>query len=427
MATAQKKTNGNTRTKTNGNGNGSNLTGLAASAATKVSQGIVPEMSRTLVQRDEEIRLLVLSLIARTHLALIGRWGIAKSLALDTFMSHVSDDVRMFKKTIRKGTNVEELFGPPSVKRMLDEDVFEYNIASTLAEANLAMLTEIWKGNSPTLNSLLRVINEREFENGTHVIDVPLWSLIADSNELPPPSEHDLMAMRDRFGMTKIVEPVRTRDGLLAILDTQLAKLSGTSLTGTHTMISRAEIEALQDAVTKVTIPPNVRQAYAELQMKASHEGLDTASSRRHFEGLKVCAANAVLRGDTELRRDDLRLMAYNLWTFPEEVKTAEKLVLEYAGQTAKRAVRFRESLEEVTREVNDLAQKLPADGSQPDPNLYGEIGVQHANLQNLRKKVDSARDDAESSGDDSSDLDAILANIDQTQRVIKKALYADD
>lgn len=411
-----------TKTKTNGKPS-------VADSAKKLRESIIPEMQRTLVQRDEEIRLLVLSTIARTHIALIGKPGIAKSLALDTFMSHVSDDVRMFKKTIRKGTNVEELFGPPSVKKMLEDDEFVFNTTNTLVEANLAMLTEIWKGNSAVLNSLLRVVNEREFENGTHIIDVPLWSLVADSNELPPPSENDLMAIRDRFGVTKMVEPVKTRDGLLAVLDTQLGNLGNQPVSGTHTLIDRAEIEALQAQVRVVALnglDPNVRQAYAELQMKAAQEGLEP-STRRTFEGMKLCIANAVLNGRDKLVKDDLRLFAHNLWTFPEETKIASKLVMEFAGQTAKRAARFRESLEEITREVNDVAAKLPADGSSPDPALYGEIGVQNANLQNLRKKVESARDDAESSGEDASDLDAIVANIDQTQSVVKKALYAED
>ena len=58
-------------------------------------------------------------------------------------------------------------------------------------------LDEIFKSNSAILNSLLHVINERKFQNGPEVVQVPLISLYAASNEVP--NDENLAAMFDRF------------------------------------------------------------------------------------------------------------------------------------------------------------------------------------------------------------------------------------
>ena len=57
--------------------------------------------------------------------------------------------------------------------------------AAAAAAAQVAFLDEIFKANSAVLNSLLTILNERVFDNGSMRLPVPLLAVVGASNELP--------------------------------------------------------------------------------------------------------------------------------------------------------------------------------------------------------------------------------------------------
>lgn len=69
----------------------------------------------------------------------------------------------------------------------------------------VAFLNEIFKASSSILNSLLTILNERKFHNGTKSEAVPLQAIIAASNELPN-SQPELSALYDRFLLRRFVD-----------------------------------------------------------------------------------------------------------------------------------------------------------------------------------------------------------------------------
>lgn len=66
-----------------------------------------------------------------------------------------------------------------------------------LLQAEVAFIDEIFKANSAILNTLLTLINERLFDNGSQRTIVPLLTMVGASNELPESEELD--ALYDRF------------------------------------------------------------------------------------------------------------------------------------------------------------------------------------------------------------------------------------
>jgi hypothetical protein len=63
---------------------------------------------------------------------------------------------------------------------------------------------QVFKANSAVLNSLLTLLNERLFDNGSGRRAAPLLTCVGASNELPESQELD--ALFDRFLLRKVVK-----------------------------------------------------------------------------------------------------------------------------------------------------------------------------------------------------------------------------
>lgn len=83
-------------------------------------------------------------------------------------------------RVVRKASpHMQELFGPLSM-RALEEDKYVRQIEGYLPYAKVAFIDEIFKANSAILNTLLTILNERLFDNGSARIKVPLICLVSD-------------------------------------------------------------------------------------------------------------------------------------------------------------------------------------------------------------------------------------------------------
>jgi MoxR-like ATPase len=396
-----------------------------AATKTKVTpadklQNVIAELKAGLPEREVEIDLLVRSIIARSHPLFIGEPGVAKSLLIREFMSHIAD-ASLYEVLLAKDTPSDQVLGPVSLAA-LENDEFRRITRDKLPEANVAFLDEIFKANSTVLNALLSIINERIFHNNGHSMTVPLWTCVGASNELPGTDRDDLRAFRDRFGITKMVEHVRTSEGLVQVLDGQLARGRGEPIVSEPTMVTSEEIAAIQATATEVEVPPNVKKALVELRSRAESENL-TISARRLFEGVKLMLAAAALTGRTEVSVEDMKVFEHVLWSDPEDHSTAYELTLDYAGAVAKKAAKLRGEFDEQQAALSDLQQKMPADGSVPDSELMGNIGVVSNMLKKLSQRVGDAIDNGKEEGHETSELDQLAQDITGSRESVKKLL----
>ena len=238
---------------------------LATASLRARIQSSITSMEQNLVERETEVRLLLLAALSGEHVLFIGPPGTAKS-ELGRRLSKLCAG-SFFERLLTKFSVPEELFGPLSM-RALEDDRYIRQTEGYLPDATVAFIDEIFKANSAILNTLLTVLNERLFDNGSERTRIPLLCLVGASNELPESEE--LNALYDRFLIRKEVRQV-TSGGLV-----QLLSSTGTPREGNEEAEKGIEEQSgllLTDfeetrhmARKEVSIPPQVVHLMADLR-----------------------------------------------------------------------------------------------------------------------------------------------------------------
>lgn len=297
-------------------------------------------ISEGLVERDTEVRLLLLAALSREHILYIGPPGTAKS-ELGRRLSRLCHG-RYFERLLTRFSVPEELFGPLSM-RALEDDRYVRQTEGYLPEATVAFVDEIFKANSAILNTLLTILNERLFDNGADRVKVPLLCLVGASNELPESEELD--ALYDRFLIRRQVGQVSPA-GLLEMLSSgrgrrQAANLAHPGEASEGSSDESAPLAALlsQDdfentrarAEEAVEVPPAVLNLIADLRafLQDKCEPPVYVSDRRLVKAVGLMQVAAYTSGRSRLALHDCLLLRHVLWQRPEESERVYDWLLE--------------------------------------------------------------------------------------------------
>lgn len=262
-----------------------------------------------MIERQAEIDVTLTALVCREHVLFVGPPGTGKSMLSDYLLEWM--DGNKFSILLNKFTVPEEVFGPISLSG-LKKDIYSRIVTGKLPEATIAFMDEIFKASSAILNTTLKVLNEREFQNGNDTLECPLQLCIAASNEWPSAdSGKELGALFDRFLFRKHVRPVSTDRGLDRLLWGDV----GVKL---DSKITSSDIDMAHDQASSVPWNDEAREALFKIIKDLRHEGI-LPGDRRLRKARFACQAYAWLNESDTVECEHLEILSHILWEDPAE------------------------------------------------------------------------------------------------------------
>ena len=305
------------------------------------------ELADRYVDREEAIRLLVLATVCREHLLLIGPPGTAKTGLIDQFCRAVG--ARQFRYLLTRFTEPSELFGPLDIAEF-QAGSYRIKTENMLPQAEIVFLDEVFQASSAILNTLLMLLNERRFNNGSETKPTPLISLYGAT--AASPEDPSVIPFSDRFLLR--LEMTEVRDDRLAdLLDVgweQESDLLGGQPAIPIPVITPAQLAALTPQLRHVELKrvlPLYQQLIRELRAQGS-----TLSDRRVVRGLKLVAGACLLRESEIASAVDLWPLQH-FWTDPADADLVRDAVAERIADdpsTPRRAARTPKEIAAIAR-----------------------------------------------------------------------------
>lgn len=315
--------------------------------------------------RHEPLTLLILAAVAGEGVFLLGPPGVAKSLLARRLESAFAG-ARGFVYLMHRFSTPDELFGPVSISRLKDDDVYERMTLHYLPEADVIFLDEIWQAGSSIRNTLLTVLNEKMFRNGEREICVPMKAFVAASNHVPEPSgEND--ALWDRFLLRYLIEPLREANAFSSML---IASVPLKVEDSPHA-ISSDEYAIWQSELVGIEVPRHVLSSIDAMRIRLEQGGdenfLIHVSDRRWHKIIHLLRASAYLNDRLVIEPVDMLLITHCLWNQPQQREQVHAMVqetimdqglMEYYG-VQKLADRVYAHLYELEMPVSDLGADM--------------------------------------------------------------------
>ncbi|MFP4300887.1 MAG: AAA family ATPase [Spirochaetaceae bacterium] len=292
-------------------------------------RSLVESLRTGLVERDEPLRLALLTALTGESIALLGPAGVGKSLVSRRVMGAFRDAKR-FEAALDGFTTPDELFGPVNLEFLRGNATRPRETAGYLPEAELIAIENIWNGTRPLRDAILPVIADRKLRNGSDVEEVS-WHLLVGTADYLPPIEEVSRPFWDRFLFRVDIEPVRSTESFRALL---LKEEPGEI--PEELKITSEELRSWSEGISSVELTEEVvgligrvREALIEHNQERGerNEPPIYVSDRRWHELTKLLKASAFFHGRNHVDPLDCVLLRHGLWERPEQIDEVNTII----------------------------------------------------------------------------------------------------
>ncbi len=319
---------------------------------------LIDKLSEGLHERREQAAVVLLAALSGQNTFMLGPPGTAKSLLARRLASvFVGDNAPYFEYLMQRYSTPEDIFGPVSIAALKD-DKYNRKTEGFLPTAHFAFLDEIWKSGPGILNTLLTIINEKKFRNGTEIEDVPLKALIAASNETPPDGQ-GLEALYDRFTVRLYAPPIKGTEVFEKFLCDK--KGVGDKVDCDDIAIKSEEWEKWRKEMREVELSPETMQIIRAIRLKLSKKQKKMkvyVSDRRWKKAALLLQAGAYFCGRNKTNLVDTLLLRHCLWTTEENREQVagivEESVLEFGFVTELSSAQIVTEKSKIDKEINE-------------------------------------------------------------------------
>jgi MoxR-like ATPase len=311
-----------------------------------------------LYEREEAVRLALLSTVAGESIFLLGPPGVGKSL-IARRLKFAFKDGNSFEYLMSKFSTPDEIFGPVSIKKLKEEDKYERLTDRYLPGANIIFLDEIWKAGPAIQNALLTILNEKIYRNGDEDLKVNIRGIITASNELPPKSTN-LAPIWDRFLIRLELGNIKKFNNFLNMI-TDVRDVYKDDVPD-QAKLSIQELDQWSEQIDTVEIPAEVLNTIQVIKIKLEEHNATNAATpiivhdRRWKKTIRLLRSSAFLNGRTAVNLMDCYLMIHCLWGAPEQKNRIREIVTE---SVRRHGYTMAVNLQMIKRELQDFEEEV--------------------------------------------------------------------
>ena len=323
-------------------------------------KSISDKLCQGLYEREEVIRLALLTAIAGESIFLLGPPGVGKSL-IARRLKYAFADGQSFEYLMTRFSTPDEVFGPISIRKLKEEDKYERITEKYMPDASVVFLDEIWKASSSIQNALLTIINERVYRNGQQEVPVNIRAILTASNELPPAGEN-FGPLWDRLLVRYDVQGIQRHENFVQMI-TDTSEVYDDPIPA-NIKITDEELKEWDQAINAIKVGDEV---IASLQMirnriekwnerKANGNPI-LVFDRRWKKILRLMRTSAFLNGREEVDLMDMFLLLHCLWDNPAQIAPLKEIIAktirEHGYSISLSLSNLHKEIEEFEREVD--------------------------------------------------------------------------
>ena len=309
-------------------------------------------MRGLVLERDKEIRGILLGLACREHVFQIGPPGSGKSYTAWCMGKLVADCVT-FTQDYNPFSLPEDTRGEKDYDAAINHGRSIFNWKGGIQSADFASLDEIFKANGAVLAVLTSILCDGVFKEEGIAKVIRLKQAIASSNELPP---DELAYLWDRFMMRYCVSDIQSDANRLRAME--LEELRRRSQTATIAPVcSMTGLEAaIEDFRNGPPIGKALRDGMMDVERACNRGGVSISTRRRSRLQFIVHADMTIFNASLE---DALLHMADGMWEKPEEFDRIMGIVATAANPSLGEVQKARHAAVDASRKLEESIAKF--------------------------------------------------------------------